>query len=74
MNDRWPLYDGPPEQGRGHLKVLPQDLTPGRRFDTEFETGCEVAGPLDEHGSFTGRDSTGVECEFNILMVLRVHD
>ena len=71
MND-WPLYDGPPEQGRSYLKVLPADLAVGRRFDTEFETGCVVTGPVEEGGNFLARDSDGVECSFNILMVVRV--
>jgi len=72
--DRWPLCEGPPEQGRGYLKVWPHDLTVGRRFDTEFESSCEVSGPVDEYGSFLACDSDGVECEFNILMVVRIHD
>lgn len=72
--DHWPLYAGLPEQGRGYLKVWPHDLTAGRRFDTEFESGCEVTGPVDEYGSFLASDSAGVECQFNILMVVRIHD
>lgn len=68
----WPLYSGPPEQGRPYLKVWPKDLTIGRSFATEAETGCVVAGPVDEDGNFLARDSDGVECEFNILMVVSV--
>lgn len=69
---RWPLYDGPPEDGRNYLKVWPQDLTVGRRFDTEFETGCVVTGSVEENGNFLALDSGGVECQFNILMVVAV--
>lgn len=72
--DRWPLYEGPPEQGRYYLKVWPHELTIGARFATEAETGCVVTGPVDEDGSFPALDSDGVECSFNILMVVRIED
>ena len=71
---RWPLYEGPPEQGRIYLKVWPHELTIGTRFTTEVESGCVVMGPVDDNGGFEGRDSDGVVCLFNILMVVRIDD
>lgn len=68
------MYEGPPEQGRHYLKVWTHKLTMGTRFATEAETGCVVTGPVDECGSFLARDSEGVECSFNILMVVRIED
>lgn len=70
--DRWPLYEGPPEDGRHYLKVWPHQLTVGARFDTEAESGCVVTGPVEDNGNFLARDSDGVECQFNILMVVRI--
>lgn len=70
----WPFYDGPPEQGRPYLKVLPHQLTIGARFATEAETGCAVPGPVEDNGNFMALDSDGVECSFNILMVVRIED
>lgn len=68
----WPLYHGPPERGRAHLKVWPHQLAVGVRFATEFETGCQVTASPDEFGCFLALDSDGVECRFNILAVVRV--
>ena len=69
---RWPLYEGPPEQGRSYLKVSLDELTIGTRFATEAETGCVVTGPVEDNGNFLALDSDGVECSFNILMVVRI--
>lgn len=74
MSGDWPLYSGPPEHGRSYLKVDPSQLRPGVRFDTEFEIGCAVTGPVDGNGTFEGRDSEGVECQFTVLMVVRIED
>lgn len=71
-SQRWPLYEGPVEQGRSYLKLRPDELVVGTRFDTEFEQGCVVTGPMTENGSFDAVDSDGVECQFNVLMVVRI--
>jgi hypothetical protein len=68
----WPLYEGRPERGRSYLKVWPHQLGVGARFATEFESGCQVTASPDEYGSFMALDSEGMECCFNILMVVRV--
>lgn len=51
-----------------HLKV-------GDRFDTPFESGCEVTVPPGEHDplvpqNFLATDSDGVVCEFSTVMVI----
>jgi hypothetical protein len=46
----------------------------GSRFDTNFEQGCRAFGiPNGDTGHFVGIDSTGSVCDFNILMVRKVH-
>lgn len=68
--DRWPLYEGPTEEGRHYLKVWPHQLSVGTRFATELETGCQVTAAPDEDGGFLALDSDGVECRFHVLAVV----
>lgn len=47
-------------------------LVPGAVFDTPFESGCVALEEPDVDGNFLGRDSDGVECQFNVVMIERV--
>ena len=46
----------------------------GQVFNTPFEEGCVVTGAADADGNFMAKDSDGVECRFNEVMVMKVDD
>lgn len=45
----------------------------GDVFDTDYELGCVVTTTPDNEGNFDALDSEGIECAFNLAMILRVH-
>lgn len=42
-------------------------------FDTEYEQGCVATTEPDEEGNFSGLDSDGVACDFNVSMIVAEH-
>jgi hypothetical protein len=42
----------------------------GTVFETEFEGGCVMTTVPDEYGQFMAIDSDGVECGYQINMIL----
>jgi hypothetical protein len=53
-------------------EIQPNEIQPGRHFDTPAESGCVVLTAPDEFGTFRGLDSDGVECSFMVAMVKRI--
>lgn len=49
------------------------EIFAGNVFDTDYELGCVATTDSDEQGNFDGLDSDGVECAFNLSMIVRFH-
>ena len=59
------------QQNAEYIAVAAQlGLKVGTMFDTEFERGCIVTDLSGMPCGFYALDSDGVECMFNILMVV----
>jgi hypothetical protein len=46
----------------------------GDVFNTPFESGCIVTEEPDQFGNFLALDHEGVECQYNMKMVIEVID
>lgn len=54
-------------------EIAGNEIFAGDVFDTDYELGCIATTDSDEQGNFDGLDSDGVECAFNLSMIVRFH-